>query len=243
MAAPFATAQAEAAALCGAGEGRVAQIVPLAQAVAPLPKLRREDYADGSTAERNRGLSVAAADARLRIGLGPGAGRRASRQALTGRPGLGHGASAVPVRQACNARHACCNTESFHALYSHVWLASHSSLGGSQSVRQNCGKGNVDRRGAARSSIQRKACCNNESIHALSSHEWVGTKRSQARECKRTAYTTRMRRHAWCVMTTNANPRLRRHVLANCSMLCSSWQTAARCKPHLDISFAHCRGI
>jgi len=49
MAAPFATAQAEAAALCGAGEGRVAQIVPLAQAVAPLPKLRREDYADGST--------------------------------------------------------------------------------------------------------------------------------------------------------------------------------------------------
>jgi hypothetical protein len=129
-------------------------------------------------------------------------------------------------------------------LKSHRWLASHSSLCRSHSVRLKCGKGNVDRRGAARSSIQRKACCNdNESIHALSSHEWVGTKRSQARECKRTAYTTRMRRHAWCVMTTNANPRLRRHVLANYSMLCSSWQTAARCKPHLDISFAHCRGI
>ena len=52
---------------------------------------------------------------------------------------------------------ACCNNESFHALSSHEWLASHSSLGSSQSVRLKCGKGNVDRRGAARSSMQLKA--------------------------------------------------------------------------------------
>ena len=46
---------------------------------------------------------------------------------------------------------------SFHALSSHEWLGSHSSLGSSQSVRLNCAKENVSRRGPARSSLRRKA--------------------------------------------------------------------------------------
>ena len=61
-----------------------------------------------------------------------------------------------PLVRACNARQACCNHESFHALSYHEWLASHSSIGSSQSVHLNCGKVNVDRRGAARSSMQLK---------------------------------------------------------------------------------------
>ena len=46
---------------------------------------------------------------------------------------------------------------SFHTLSSHEWLGSHSSLGSSQSVRLNCAKENVSRRGPARSSLRRKA--------------------------------------------------------------------------------------
>ena len=46
---------------------------------------------------------------------------------------------------------------SFHALSAHEWLGSHSSLGSSQSVRLNCAKENVSRRGPARSSLRRKA--------------------------------------------------------------------------------------
>ena len=45
---------------------------------------------------------------------------------------------------------------SFHALSSHEWLGSHSSLGSSQSVRLNCAKENVSRRGPARSSLRRR---------------------------------------------------------------------------------------
>ena len=51
----------------------------------------------------------------------------------------------------------CCNNESVHALSFHERLSSHGSLGSSQSVHLNCGKGGVDRRGAARSSMQLKA--------------------------------------------------------------------------------------
>ncbi len=47
--------------------------------------------------------------------------------------------------------------ESLHALSSREWLALHSSLGSSQSVCLNCGKGSVSRRGLARLSMQCKA--------------------------------------------------------------------------------------
>ena len=75
-------------------------------------------------------------------------------------------------------RKAFCNTESFHALSSYKWLASHRSLGSSQSVRRHCGKGNVDRRGPRSFEHARQGtvtCCNNESVHALSSHEWIAS--------------------------------------------------------------------
>ena len=71
---------------------------------------------------------------------------------------------------------ACCNNESFHALSSHERLASHSSLGSSQSVRLQCGKGNADRRGPRSfEHAMQGTCCNNESGHALSSHEWLAS--------------------------------------------------------------------
>ena len=57
------------------------------------------------------------------------------------------------------------------------------------------------------------------------------------------AYTTRMLRHAWCVMVMNAHPWLRRHVLPNYSMVCSSWQTAACCQPRVKILKARCRSM
>ena len=77
-----------------------------------------------------------------------------------------------PLVRACNARQACCNHESFHALSYHEWLASHSSIGSSQSVHLNCGKGTVDRRGPRSfEHAMQGTCCNNESVHALSFHE------------------------------------------------------------------------
>ena len=73
-------------------------------------------------------------------------------------------------------RKACCNNESFHALSSHEWLASHSSLGSSQSVRLQCGKGKADRRGPRSvEHAMQGTCCNNESGHALNSHEWLAS--------------------------------------------------------------------
>jgi len=56
-----------------------------------------------------------------------------------------------------NSRHTLLHIGSFHALSSHEWLGSHTSLGSSQSVRLNCAKENVSRRGPARSSLRRKA--------------------------------------------------------------------------------------
>jgi len=77
-----------------------------------------------------------------------------------------------PLVRACNARQACCNHESFHALSYHEWLASHSSISSSQSVHLSCGKGTVDRRGPRSfEHAMQGTCCNNESVHALSFHE------------------------------------------------------------------------
>ena len=77
-----------------------------------------------------------------------------------------------PLVRACNARQACCNHESFHALSYHEWLASHSSIGSSQSVHLNCGKGTVDRCGPRSfEHAMQGTCCNHESVHALSFHE------------------------------------------------------------------------
>ena len=39
----------------------------------------------------------------------------------------------------------------------------------------------------------------------------------------------------------DSNSRLRRNLLANCLLLCSSWQTAARCHPYLLSLHSQCR--
>ena len=63
----------------------------------------------------------------------------------------------APARSSMQRNACMLDIGSFHAASSHAWLAWHSSLGSSQSVRRNCGKGNVSRRRPARSSLQRKA--------------------------------------------------------------------------------------
>ena len=48
----------------------------------------------------------------------------------------------APARSSMQRKARMLHIGSFHALCSHEWLASHSSLGSTQSVRLNCGKGN-----------------------------------------------------------------------------------------------------